>query len=391
MKEGFGLVLAGGGTKGAYEVGAWKALKELNINITAIVGTSIGAINGALFLQDDFSRIIELYNNIEFEDLVKISKENKLNEGNIFSGENIFKFTKEITKNKGLENAPMKELMKKYIDVEKIYNSKIEYGIVTASLFTKDKSLEVYKEDIKKEELYDYILASSCFFPIFKPQKIGKNTYYDGGIYDNIPINMLLKKDYNNIIVIDISNEGVTKKLLKKGAYIKIIKPNQDLGNTFDFDKKRINKNIKMGYLDTLKAFNKLQGHYYYFDIREFEKFLNIFSLKTIYGLELAAKFYLIDMYKVYNFDDFLNELEIRHDKYTKEYNKIKKDIKDIKILFRNRNKLINIINKGMGLCLFIDVVTTQPKYNNNSIVSRFFGNYKEAGEAIIELKNYMK
>ena len=44
-----------------------------------------------------------------------------------------------------------------------------------------------------------------------------------------------------------------------------------------------------------------------------------------------------------------------------------------------------------MGLCLFIDVVTTQPKYNNNSIVSRFFGNYKEAGEAIIELKNYMK
>ena len=150
MKEGFGLVLAGGGTKGAYEVGAWKALKELNINITAIVGTSIGAINGALFLQDDFSRIIELYNNIEFEDLVKISKENKLNEGNIFSGENIFKFTKEITKNKGLENAPMKELMKKYIDVEKIYNSKIEYGIVTASLFTKDKSLEVYKEDIKK-------------------------------------------------------------------------------------------------------------------------------------------------------------------------------------------------------------------------------------------------
>ena len=391
MKEGFGLVLAGGGTKGAYEVGAWKALKELNINITAIVGTSIGAINGALFLQDDFSRIIELYNNIEFEDLVKISKENKLNEGNIFSGENIFKFTKEITKNKGLENAPMKELMKKYIDVEKIYNSKIEYGIVTASLFTKDKSLEVYKEDIKKEELYDYILASSCFFPIFKPQKIGKNTYYDGGIYDNIPINMLLKKDYNNIIVIDISNEGVTKKLLKKGAYIKIIKPNQDLGSTFDFDRKRINKNIKMGYLDSLKALNILQGHYYYFDIREFEKFLNIFSLKTIYGLELAAKFYLIDMYKVYNFDDFLNELEIRHDKYTKEYNKIKKDIKDIKILFRNRNKLINIINKGMGLCLFIDVVTTQPKYNNNSIVSRFFGNYKEAGEAIIELKNYMK
>lgn len=45
----YGLVLAGGGTKGAYEVGVWKALKEMNINITAVVGASIGALNGALF------------------------------------------------------------------------------------------------------------------------------------------------------------------------------------------------------------------------------------------------------------------------------------------------------------------------------------------------------
>ena len=45
MDKEFGLVLAGGGTKGAYEVGVWKALKELNINITAIAGTSIGALN----------------------------------------------------------------------------------------------------------------------------------------------------------------------------------------------------------------------------------------------------------------------------------------------------------------------------------------------------------
>ena len=72
MKKEYGLVLAGGGTKGAYEVGAWKALKELNINITAIVGTSIGAINGALFLQDNYEKIIELYDNIKFEDLVKV-------------------------------------------------------------------------------------------------------------------------------------------------------------------------------------------------------------------------------------------------------------------------------------------------------------------------------
>ena len=59
MTNGYGLVLAGGGTRGAYEVGAWKALKELDIEITGIVGTSIGAINGALFLQDDYDKILD--------------------------------------------------------------------------------------------------------------------------------------------------------------------------------------------------------------------------------------------------------------------------------------------------------------------------------------------
>lgn len=46
-----GLVLSGGGAKGAYEVGVWQALEESGVasNITAISGTSIGAINGALF------------------------------------------------------------------------------------------------------------------------------------------------------------------------------------------------------------------------------------------------------------------------------------------------------------------------------------------------------
>ena len=61
MDKEFGLVLAGGGTKGAYEVGVWKALKELNINITAIAGTSIGALNAALILQDDFEKIFYVW------------------------------------------------------------------------------------------------------------------------------------------------------------------------------------------------------------------------------------------------------------------------------------------------------------------------------------------
>lgn len=44
----YGLVLAGGGAKGVYQIGAWKALRELGIAVDCVVGTSVGAMNGAL-------------------------------------------------------------------------------------------------------------------------------------------------------------------------------------------------------------------------------------------------------------------------------------------------------------------------------------------------------
>ena len=71
-KKQYGLVLSGGGTRGAFQIGVWKALKELQINVKAIVGTSIGALNGALFLQDDFYSTVRLYKQIQINNIMKI-------------------------------------------------------------------------------------------------------------------------------------------------------------------------------------------------------------------------------------------------------------------------------------------------------------------------------
>ena len=88
MDKEIGLVDAGGGTKGAYEVGVWKALKELNINITAIAGTSIGALNAALILQDDFEKMVDLYKTIEFDNIISMDKKIDKTK-NIFNIKNI--------------------------------------------------------------------------------------------------------------------------------------------------------------------------------------------------------------------------------------------------------------------------------------------------------------
>ena len=71
-----GLVLAGGGGKGAYELGVWKALKELNLAqyISVFSGTSIGAFNSVLFAMDDMKKADELWEEVTMDKLVPISK-----------------------------------------------------------------------------------------------------------------------------------------------------------------------------------------------------------------------------------------------------------------------------------------------------------------------------
>ena len=49
------VVLAGGGSRGAYQIGVWKALRELGIEYQLVTGTSVGALNGVLMVQGDFS------------------------------------------------------------------------------------------------------------------------------------------------------------------------------------------------------------------------------------------------------------------------------------------------------------------------------------------------
>lgn len=83
---------------------------------------------------------------------------------------------------------------------------------------------------------------------------------------------MLIEKGYKNIIIADIAGVGFSKKTINKDVYIKVISSSDDLGGTFDFNHERIINNIKMGYLDTMRSFNKLQGHIYYFNQKNLQR-----------------------------------------------------------------------------------------------------------------------
>ena len=378
----YGLALGGGGTRGAYEVGVARALKEIGIDIVAVSGTSIGAINGALIVQNDIEKMEELYKNITFDDIfnddINIDKTK-----DIFDFKNIFKIMGEYIKNNGLDNTKLKNFLEKYINVDKIYKSKCDLGIMAFSLTDKEADGS-FKKDIPKDEFIDRLLASSCF-PIFKAQKINDEEFFDGGIADVMPINMLIEKGIKNIIAVDVNGPGITKNNISSNVLIKMIYPKDDLGGLFEFNKETITRNINMGYLDTLKSFNKIQGHMYYFELKEFNKLLKQFNVQTIYGLECAASIYEVDKYKIYTANEFIDMIKKRHDAAYRKYNNVK-DSFDIGNMISKGKILDEIVNTNVGICILMDILSIRPTFRNNKVVYKNLYQYLQAADAIFNM-----
>ena len=254
---GFGIALSGGGAKGGYHIGVWQALRELNIPIEFVTGTSVGALNGAIMTQNDFELAYKLWSTISVDKIIKIKKQFDVTDENIKKNFGIYNSIKKAVISGGLDITPLTQLLSEIIDERKIRESKINFGIVTFSL-SDFEPVNLFKESIPPGLIKDYLLASACF-PIFKLKKINKKLFIDGGVCDNVPISLLLEKNIKNIIAVDLSAPGIVKKVNTI-----TIKNSQNLGGILDFNGEQSKINIEIGYYDTLKVFGKLNGKKYY-------------------------------------------------------------------------------------------------------------------------------
>lgn len=265
----FGLVLEGGGARGAYHVGAYKAIKELNIEIGGIAGTSIGAINGAMMVQGDYDLLEKIWLSVDSYELFDLD-EKTIEDLRHFNLRDInFSYllhqSKEILSNRGLDTSRIRELFDYYIDEDKIRSSNIDFGIVTVNL-TDKKPMELMKEDIPEGKLIDFLIASANL-PAFRIEEVDGKKYLDGGFYNNLPIDILANKGYKNIIAVRTLAIGIIRKAKIKDLNIIFIQPVESLGSmlgALDFNRERAEEYINLGYYDAMKVFKKLKGFKYY-------------------------------------------------------------------------------------------------------------------------------
>ncbi len=259
------LVLGGGGAKGAYELGVWRALDEMDIDIDIAVGTSIGSLNAALFVQGDYDLAVRLWNEfdpgkmLEVENYKDMANREKLRAS-------VEGFAKGLFAEGGIDPTEYKRVIQENIDEKAVRASRIRYGAVTVEM---ENFVPVHKtiEEMKVGQLQDYIVASSSLAPALKPHEIDGKKYIDGGFHDNVPINMAVEMGATDIIAVDLSAVGVLKPVRspEKIADLKYIKPYWDLGSVLIFEDSVVKRNILLGYLDTLKVFGAFDGNAYTF------------------------------------------------------------------------------------------------------------------------------
>lgn len=257
-----GLVLAGGGARGSYQIGAWKALRELGIDkyIKGVSGTSIGALNAVLFLQGDIEVAEKLW--------IGISKDKVLPTGNldlfkrglfITLGNRNLNFVKKYmptTLEQGnISRAGLTEIMDKYIDFKTLLLDKRSCYATCSTV--PDLSPRYFRlNDYSEEEIRDILLATSAIPMIYESKEIEEFKYLDGGMADNVPVQPIYGEGFDIIIIIHLAKDSLVNRYkFPKSRIIEIYPRDMTdaaLTETLDFTSSGIRKRMKQGYIDAM-------------------------------------------------------------------------------------------------------------------------------------------
>jgi NTE family protein len=167
MSRQIGIALSGGGYRGVAHVGVLQYLEEIDLNISHVAGTSAGAIVGSLYAAGKTP-----------EGILQVFKETEL-----------FEISLLRWNGPGLLNTPkFSDQLTPYFEEDNFDTLERELIIVATDLLAGE---EVH---LTSGSIVESVLASAAFPGIFAPVEINDRLLVDGGVFNNIPADVLAKK-----------------------------------------------------------------------------------------------------------------------------------------------------------------------------------------------------
>ncbi len=252
MTEKLGLVMEGGGVKGAFEAGILSYIAELGVTFDGVAGTSIGAINAGLYLENGAKAIVDMWSEVWAGTIMDVDDELLKHIKNFgFDAESIASLGKRVVRLKSL-------LTGSYEKTETFFASKVhedvmrasgkQLGVVTYDL-TNKKPVEALIDEIPEGRLVDFLIASATF-PIFPPKEIDGKKYIDGGVYNNLPVNLLCRGGFDKMLVLRTNpadKKPKCKEPIREDLDLFYIIPDRELAHVMDFTSSKVAELMEMG------------------------------------------------------------------------------------------------------------------------------------------------
>lgn len=284
--KGIGLVFSGGGGKGAYQIGVWKYLHQYGLDqfVRAVSGTSVGALNAALFASGDVQRAEDLWLNIEPEQILTprkitwneiaawvggtallngpIGVTGKLASTAATATASAFAsgFLAMLGRRYAFSRDGLMELIQQGVDFSIIQNSPIP---CYATCLSVGPTPGVRRFDLRRynsEDSQKLLLASSAIPIIFDAVEFEGSHYYDGGVPmvgDNIPIQPVYETGVEYILVVHLSQDSPVDRICYPNARLLEVIPQRDLGGpidgTLDFTASGAKWRMEQGWKDMEK------------------------------------------------------------------------------------------------------------------------------------------
>ena len=231
-----GLVLSGGGAKGAVHLGVIKALEENNIPIDCIAGTSIGAIVGSMYAMGySPDEILEIFLSKEFSywQTGKVEEKYQYFFRKSQHQPDFVKFNVPLKESKGINTMDLLpnslinpiQMNQAFLQLfsqanaqckENFDNLFVPFLCIASDVFNKNMIV------FRKGDLGNAVRASMTFPLVFKPILKDSIPLFDGGIYDNFPVNPM-KEAFNPDFIIGSSAAGIKMKNPSDMDLIKLV------------------------------------------------------------------------------------------------------------------------------------------------------------------------
>ena len=280
----FGIVLAGGGAKGAYQVGAVSYLAELGIQPQIIAGTSIGALNGAVLASNGSfrqaaRRLDQVWDKLGQIPIIRSKLWSNLTEADPDNTlrRQLIKLQAQLELQALFDPEPIEEVLKEAIALDALRNG-IEFWVTVFPTFkiggilvdlvrarTGTDAHWLCAQECPDEEIYHLLLASAAIPIAFPCRDINGQGFVDGGLADNVPLKPLAARGCTHAIVIHLGNGAAWSRHSFPGQTIIEIRPEKPIQkrNTpvvglaeafFDFSTQRITELKQRGYEDAKRS-----------------------------------------------------------------------------------------------------------------------------------------